>query len=162
MLLVGTKLAPKGTRLAHISTPARAASALRTFADISLDAQLVKATELRLAGNAAVRAGDLHKAIALYSEALDLQPSSGSHLLLSNRSAANLAVGNAEGALADAASAIRCAPADYITAYVRQVEALLHLRRPTEALQELLLAGDRHPEYAATPEYRSLLKQVQR
>ena len=64
----GTKLAPRGTRLAHISTPARAASALKTFADVILDAQLVKATELRLAGNAAVRAGDLHKAIALYSE----------------------------------------------------------------------------------------------
>jgi len=43
-----------------------------------------------------------------------------------------------------------------------QVEALLQLQRPTDALRELLLVGDRHPDYATTPEYRSLLYQVQR
>lgn len=50
-----------------------------------VDEALLKATELRLAGNAAARAGDLKRACSLYTVGLDLDPPGGRHLLLSNR-----------------------------------------------------------------------------
>jgi hypothetical protein len=54
-------------------------------------------------------------------QALELDPSLGRHLLLSNRAAVRLVMGEAEGALEDANAAVGCAPPGYTTAYVRQV-----------------------------------------
>ena len=55
------------------------------------------------------------------SQGLEARPTAGSHLLLANRSAARLATGDGQGALADAEAAIACAPPGYTTAFVRQV-----------------------------------------
>lgn len=48
--------------------------------------------QLRLAGNACAGQGDFKQAIELYKRALELQPSSGTHMLYSNMSAALLQV----------------------------------------------------------------------
>lgn len=55
-------------QLAHMSTPTRIALGLKAFAGIDVDNSVLKATELRLAGNAAARAGELREAAALYTE----------------------------------------------------------------------------------------------
>lgn len=52
---------------------------------LQVDETLLKATELRLAGNAAARSGDLKRACTLYTVGLELDPPGGRHLLLSNR-----------------------------------------------------------------------------
>lgn len=61
-------LLPSGQKLAHVSTPARVAQVLAAFCDLNVDATLLKATELRLAGNVAARAGQLDKAMGLYTQ----------------------------------------------------------------------------------------------
>lgn len=61
-------LLPSGQKLAHVSTPARVAQVLAAFCDLDVDATLLKATELRLAGNVAARAGQLDKAVGLYTQ----------------------------------------------------------------------------------------------
>jgi hypothetical protein len=48
----------------------------------------VQATELRLAGNAEARGGNLARAVELYSAGLDAGAPRGRHLLLANRAGA--------------------------------------------------------------------------
>jgi hypothetical protein len=69
--------------------------------------------QLRTAGNAAAVAGELERAVELYTQGLALRPPAGSHLLLSNRSAALLQLGKRQEALADARQALAVSPASF-------------------------------------------------
>jgi tetratricopeptide (TPR) repeat protein len=147
--------------LRHVSTPQRAADMLREVCCAQVDESLLKATELRLAGNAAARSGDLKRACALYTVGLELDPPGGRHLLLSNRSGVRLELGDAEGALEDATAATECAPPGFTTAAIRQVEALLRLQRFRAAMECLLAARQRHPGFAETEDYHRCVADVQ-
>lgn len=58
----------------HVGTPRRMAELLRDVcAQQEVDEALLQATELRLAGNAAARGGQLARAERLYTQALELQ-----------------------------------------------------------------------------------------
>ncbi|BDA51101.1 probable protein STIP1 homolog at C-terminar half [Coccomyxa sp. Obi] len=153
-------LQPGEVPLRHVSTPARMAEVLRTFCDLDIPDVLLKATELRLAGNAEARGGDLRRAVELYTQGIELRPPSGLHMLLSNRSGALLTLGDKSGALADANSAAMLAPPGFHTAYVRQVEACAALGRYREAAEALAAAAERDPSFAKTQEYKSLSTQL--
>ena len=83
--------------------------------------------QLRLQGNAEARGGDLKAAEQVFSQALDLDIPQGKHLLHANRAGVRLTLGNAEGALQDAQAAVKTAPPNFTTAYIRQVGPVLHL-----------------------------------
>lgn len=83
--------------------------------------------QLRLQGNAEARGGDLKAAEAAYSKALDLDTTTGKHLLHANRSGVRLNLGNAEGALEDAQAAVKLAPQGFTTAHIRLVSHLFTL-----------------------------------
>ena len=85
----------------------------------------MQATELRLAGNAEARSGNSEQAVELYSRALELDPPSGKHLLLSNRSGVLLSTGRSKEAATDADEAANLAPVGFRNAYIRQVRAFL-------------------------------------
>ncbi|EFN56786.1 hypothetical protein CHLNCDRAFT_59647 [Chlorella variabilis] len=148
--------------LRHVGTPQRMADLLHDVCQQQVDAALLKATELRLAGNAAARGGDLQRAAQLYTRGIELQAPAGRHLLLSNRSGVRLELGDAEGALQDANAAAECAPPDFTTATIRQVEALLRLAHYRAAMECLLAARERHPRFGQTDEYRRCVADVQR
>ena len=58
----------------HVANPRRMADLLRDVcAQGAVDEVLLRATELRLAGNVAARGGELARAAQLYTQALDLQ-----------------------------------------------------------------------------------------
>ena len=80
----------------------------------------MQATELRAAGVAEARSGNLQEAIELFTQALAVKPPRGSHLILSNRSAAHRSLGNNEEAARDADQAVACAPEGFSTGYIRQ------------------------------------------
>lgn len=148
--------------LGHLATPARLADALRALCGADVGEATLRSTELRLAGNAAARSGDLLRAVELYTQALDLGAPSGRHLLLSNRSGALLALGDAPGALRDADAAVAGAPASFTTAAVRQADALCALGRPRDALCVLRRAAARAPDFAHAADYRKLVKSLER
>ncbi|KAL4711798.1 hypothetical protein ACJJTC_005967 [Scirpophaga incertulas] len=83
------------------------------------------------ASNAACQAGDFQTAVALYTDALSLDPSN--HILFSNRSAARLKQGQFAAALQDATRAREICP-NWPKAYYRQGVALQCLGRHGEAL----------------------------
>ena len=77
--------------------------------------------QLRLQGNAEARSGDLPAAIRLYTQALELDPQHGKHLLLANRAGAKLGLKELAGAIEDARAAVVAAPAGFTTGYIRLV-----------------------------------------
>ncbi|RVE50282.1 hypothetical protein evm_005117 [Chilo suppressalis] len=83
------------------------------------------------ASNAACQAGDFATAVALYTDALTLDPAN--HILYSNRSAARLKQGQFAAALQDASRARELCP-NWPKAYYRQGVALQCLGRHGEAL----------------------------
>ncbi|XP_050677372.1 tetratricopeptide repeat protein 28 [Leptidea sinapis] len=83
------------------------------------------------ASNAACQAGDFTTAVALYTDALTLDPAN--HILYSNRSAARLKQGQFAAALQDATRARELCP-NWPKAYYRQGVALQCLGRHGEAL----------------------------
>ncbi|XP_034827519.1 tetratricopeptide repeat protein 28 isoform X2 [Maniola hyperantus] len=83
------------------------------------------------ASNAACQSGDFSTAVALYTDALTLDPAN--HILYSNRSAARLKQGQFAAALQDATRARELCP-NWPKAYYRQGVALQCLARHGEAL----------------------------
>lgn len=148
-------------RLPHMSTPSQIAKVLKACCDVNIDESILKATECRLAGNAAARRGDLHGAVEHFDKGLEAAPPWGQHLLLSNRSGVKLALGDAEGALQDALNAAHCAPSTFSTAAVRQVEALMMMDKICEANKTLDEIGERWPDFKSSEEYQALSLKLQ-
>ena len=93
---------------------------------------------VKQAGSIAFRAGQYERAIALYTEALpptDPKPDLKVNLL-ANRALCYLKMGEAESALQDGASAVRCLP-DFGKGYYRMAQALKELGRLSEARKKL-------------------------
>ena len=59
---------PPGVVLNHMATPARFRDAMSAVGGIDIQPDVLKATELRLAGNADARQGELQAAVAKYSQ----------------------------------------------------------------------------------------------
>jgi hypothetical protein len=72
-----------------------------------------------------------------------------------------LELDDAEAALRDADAAAACAPADFPTAAIRQVEALMRLGRHRDAWQRLAEAREAHPAWGRSEECRHLTASVQ-
>jgi hypothetical protein len=142
--------------LHHVATPSTMSDVLKEVCGAAIDDTVLRATELRLAGNAAATDNDFPLALNLYAQALALNPAHGRHLLLSNRSAARLASGDADGALEDATAASECCPDDFSTAAVRRADALFALERFEASLEALQRGAERHPPWKRTREYREL------
>jgi hypothetical protein len=100
-------------------------------------ALLAAALQLRVMGNAAMERGDAATAVALYTQALEeVKPPRGVHLLLGNRSAAKLRMGDKQGALDDALAAQAAMPAGLET-WTRGAEREAEARAALEAAPKL-------------------------
>lgn len=91
-----------------------------------------QAVQLKDQGNKALSAGEFDKAISLYSQAIDLEPTN--HVFYSNRSAAYAKKGNYEKSLEDAKKTTEIKP-DWGKGYSRLGAALSYLNRDLEAME---------------------------
>lgn len=117
---------PAGIFVSHCSTAAHAARLLAIQCGLSDPENNLKALALKQQGNKAFEAGDITQAELTFSQAIELQPSGGLHLLYANRSAARLAKGDVDAALEDAMQAANLAPT-WHTPLLRQGEAYMSL-----------------------------------
>ncbi|GAV79756.1 TPR_1 domain-containing protein/TPR_11 domain-containing protein, partial [Cephalotus follicularis] len=99
-------LLPASVILSHCGTPARAA----------------QRAELE------IQHSDFYQAELLLSQALDLYPFGGIHIIYKHRSCARLALGNYNGALEDANEALTLSP-QYTEAYICQGDAFMALHQ---------------------------------
>ena len=127
---------------------------------------------LRERGNGALQAGDHARAIALYSEALDLAvaatattaattaTSDGRALLLSNRCAARLGMNDYVDALVDAEECVRLRPG-WPKAWARKGAALFGLGRLGEAAAAYRTAAERSVSAGERTQYSNLAVQCE-
>lgn len=94
-------------------------------------------------GNHAFRAGDHAKAVALYTEALEEDPSN--HAVYSNRSAAHCNSGRLEDALSDANRCIAI-DAKFANGHVRKGQALEAMGQWREAVEAYRVGLNFHPD----------------
>jgi len=151
---------PDETILSHVGTVAKMTNVLSTRCNISIDSDLVTATQLRLAGNSAARTGDLSLAEEKYTEALELKADGSLHLLFSNRSGVRLRMGDVRGALSDALVAIQHSPLGYTTGYLRLIDVYYlekDYRGAADVLDELV---ERNPEFKTSSDYKVISNQL--
>ncbi|KAK9850808.1 hypothetical protein WJX84_002450 [Apatococcus fuscideae] len=151
-------LRPLDVKLNGMGTPARVTDLLKSVCSIDVPPSLLKATEKRLAGNREARDGNLEEAVSHFTQGLEADPPRGKHLLYANRSGANLALGKLDDALADANRAAECGPAEFSTAYIRQVEAQAAKGAYRAAEAALHSGGKRCPAFAGSSEFALLQK----
>ncbi|KXZ42307.1 hypothetical protein GPECTOR_164g149 [Gonium pectorale] len=147
---------PSGQLLHHVATANDLAQVLRAFCGSGVDEALLAATQLRLSGNAHAAAGEWSQALECYSAGLALGAPGASHLLLANRSAVRLQIGDLEGALADARAAVEQAPKGFHMAVVRLIDALYAQGRFEEAARAAREAVAADSSFAFRPEYPSI------
>ncbi|GLT55909.1 hypothetical protein SLA2020_289920 [Shorea laevis] len=124
-------LLPDGLVVAHCATAARAAEILLRLrcgdeAD-DVDAHSrpsLEALALRKRAEAEIDKGNFSEAELLLSQALDLKPFGGTHVIYKSRSIARLGMGNHSGALEDATESLKLAP-KFAEAYICQGDAFL-------------------------------------
>lgn len=155
-------LLPQEVVLHHVATPTDVAEVLRWQLRLEVPPALLKATELRLAGNALAVDGDLAGAIAKYNQALELRAGRGEHMVQANLSAAHLQLGDKQAALAAAEAAVACAPPGFHMAAIRQVDALYALGRFEEAAAAVAAAVQRDAAFRAQPEYKVIVQALKK
>lgn len=120
-------------------------------ADAPSDDTASTATECREKGNASYKAGDYAKALEWYSEGVSRSAQDEEKaLILCNRSAALLMMGNAEEAAADAQKAASLHP-DNSKAWARAGKCLLQLGALAEARRALSAAAAMPASHPAAP-----------
>lgn len=115
---------PAGIFVSHCNTGAHVARLLALQCGLSVPDNNLKALALKQQGNKAFESGDITGAEKLFSQAIELQPSGGLHLLYANRSATRLAKSDANAALEDAMHAAGLAPKWHMP-LLRQGEAYM-------------------------------------
>jgi tetratricopeptide (TPR) repeat protein len=137
-----------------VATAADLADVLSWQLDIDVPQSLIRATELRMAGNVLAMNGDFAEALAKYQEALNLGPKRGRHLLHSNMSAAHLQAGDKDAALQHAQLAVQHAPVGFHMAFIRLIDSYYALGRFSEAAEAVSRAVKSDPGFKALPEYK--------
>ncbi|KAH7277880.1 hypothetical protein KP509_38G013000 [Ceratopteris richardii] len=152
---------PKGIFVSHCNTPAHVARLLDLQCGLSDPENNLKALSLKQQANRAFESGNIADAETLFSQAINLQPSGGLHLLHSNRSAAWLAKGDAYAALEDAKLASVLAPKWHVP-HLRKGEAYMvigdYLSAKTSYAEALLL----DPSLRRSKSYQSKLRELEK
>ncbi|KAI8468263.1 MAG: hypothetical protein J3K34DRAFT_427668 [Monoraphidium minutum] len=150
---------PQAMVLRHVSTPADLAHVLRAFCGADVGDEVLRATELRLAGNALAGAGDFAGAIERYEAALAAAPRAGSaYMIHSNLSAAHLQLGRKDAALTHAQAAVGGAPRGFHKAHVRLIDSYYALGRFSDADAALSAALAADASFAQQPEYKMIVQ----
>ncbi|GLC61001.1 hypothetical protein PLESTB_001704500 [Pleodorina starrii] len=154
-------LLPSEQILHHVATPSDLMQVLGAFCGSDIDDTVLQATQLRLSGNSHAARQEFRKAIECYSQALQLDPPVGAHMLYSNRSATYLQAGEKESALADAQRAVELAPPGFHNAPIRLIDALYALGRFGEAAEACRRAEQRDSSFRFREEYKAIRKALQ-
>ncbi|GFP99081.1 hsp70-hsp90 organizing protein 3 [Phtheirospermum japonicum] len=107
---------PEGAFMGHCGTPSKAANAMSLVCGIDDDDvanvgnKCLEALALRKRAEDELGRGDFALAFSLLSQAIDLKPFGGAHMMYKDRSAARLGMGDINGALEDAKEALTLAP----------------------------------------------------
>ncbi|KAI3982920.1 hypothetical protein MKX01_010403 [Papaver californicum] len=119
---------PDGVIINHVGTPAKTAQLLACFITGKENdpENNLKSLALRKKADVELDNNNYQQALILLSQAVELKPFGGLHLIYKSRSSARLGMGDVSGALEDAKKALSLAP-QFTQAYICQGDAFLEM-----------------------------------
>lgn len=150
---------PDGVIVGHCGTAARAAEVMMSF--VAGDAQgSLAALALRKRAENELEKNTFSEAELLLSQAIDLKPSGGIHIIYKVRSSARLTMGNYAGALEDANEALTLAPR-YPEAYICQGDAFLAMDQFDDAEKSYSTCLELDPSIRRSKSFRARVAKLQ-
>ncbi|XP_040998638.1 uncharacterized protein LOC121244573 [Juglans microcarpa x Juglans regia] len=150
----------------HCGTPSRAAQVLVGLLSFGLDSDdgdaktSLEALALRKRAENESDMGNLSLAEQLLSQAIQLKPFGGIHVLYKDRSIARLALGNYSGALEDAREALTLAP-QYPEAYICQGDAFLAMDQFDSAEKSYLMSLQIDPSLCRSKSFKARIAKLE-
>ncbi|XP_059647193.1 uncharacterized protein LOC132293659 [Cornus florida] len=153
---------PGAVYVGHCGTSARAAHTMMDICGGDSDSwrKSLEALALRKRAEDEMDKGNFPQADLLLSEAIDLNPFGGIHILYKERSAAKLAMGNMDEALEDAKEALALAP-KYPEAYICQGDAFMAMDQFDEVEKSYSMAIDLDPSIRRTKSFKARIARFQ-
>ncbi|XP_039124825.1 uncharacterized protein LOC120261128 [Dioscorea cayenensis subsp. rotundata] len=152
---------PPGSIVSHCGTATRAAQLLADLLGPKFDAERnLEALAMRKMGEKELEMKNFSEAVVLFSQAIDLEPSGGCHLIYRSRSVARLAMGDNAGALDDAEEAANIAP-KYPQAYLSQGDAYMAMEKWTAAEKAYLNALLIDPSIRRSKSFKARIAKLQ-
>ncbi|KAI4347351.1 hypothetical protein L6164_008167 [Bauhinia variegata] len=157
---------PDGLIVGHCGTPAKAAELMVNFLVVEekLDSNDAKnsldALALRKRAEIEFQKNNFSEAELLLSQAIELKPFGGIHVIYKCRSMVRLALGNYPGALEDAREALKLAP-EYAEAYICQGDAFLALDQFDSAEKSYSISLDIDPSIRRSKSFKARITKLQ-
>ncbi|XP_078151011.1 uncharacterized protein LOC144546336 [Carex rostrata] len=152
---------PKGELVGHCGTPARAAEVLAWVCGPNFDPGTnLEALGLRKRAEVALEKENAAEAVALLSQAIELNPYGGLHVLYNTRSAAKLAMGDSAAALLDAKKACEIATT-FPQGYISQGDAFLAMEECNSAEEAYATALNLDPSIRRSKSFRARVTKLQ-
>ncbi|KAH7857494.1 hypothetical protein Vadar_013360 [Vaccinium darrowii] len=153
---------PQSAFFAHCGTPARAAHVMFDLCGGDLDSwsNSLAALGLRNRAEDLLANGSSNEADVLLSQAINLKPLGGVHVLYKARSSTRLAMGNMAGALEDAKEALTIAP-KYPEAYICQGDALMAIEQFDAAETSYAMALELDPSIRRSKSFKARIAKLQ-
>lgn len=155
---------PDGFVVAHCGTPARAAEVIIQLSGGDSDSvgvsKSLEALALRKRAQCELEDGNFSQADLLLSQAIDLKPCGGIHIIFKDRSIVRLALGNHPGALEDANEALKGAPR-YQEAYICQGDAFLAMDQYDSAETSYSTALEIDPSIRRSKSFKARVAKLQ-
>ncbi|PIN10728.1 hypothetical protein CDL12_02417 [Handroanthus impetiginosus] len=155
---------PEGVFVGHCGTPSKAADTMAVICGVdeaSMGRQkCLEALALRKRAEDEMGRGDFARAFSLLSQAIDLKPFGGVHIIYKERSAARLAMGDINGALEDAKEALDIAPS-YPEAYICEGDVLMAMDQLGAAEESYSIALDLDPSIRRSKLFKARLAKLQ-
>lgn len=148
----------------HCGTPTRAAEVV-AFVCLGRDdvegecRRSLEALALRKRAEDEMGNANFSEAHRLLSQAIDLKPFGGVHIMLKDRSAAELAMGNLAEALEDAKEALTIAP-NYPEGYICQGDALMALDQVDAAEKSYSMALELDPSIQRSKSFKARIAKL--
>ncbi|KAI8528585.1 hypothetical protein RHMOL_Rhmol12G0159400 [Rhododendron molle] len=154
---------PQSTFFAHCGTPARAAQVMLELCggDYGDWNNSLAALALRNRAEDLLANGGNGEAEVLLSQAINLKPFGGIHVLYKARSSARLVMGNMAEALEDAKEALTIAP-KYPEAYICQGDTLMAMEQFDAAERSYAMALELNPSIRCSKSFKQLVEYANR
>lgn len=155
-------LLPGAVFVSHCGTAAHAAGLLSNVSGGEVGSWSKSLEALALKKRAEVEMGlsNFSEAEVLLSQAIELKPHGGIHILFKDRSAARIAIGNVTNALEDVKEALNLAP-NYTEAYICQGDAFMAIEQFDGAEESYSKALELDPSIRRSKSFKDRIAKLQ-
>ncbi|WOH03281.1 hypothetical protein DCAR_0622743 [Daucus carota subsp. sativus] len=153
---------PGAVFVSHLGTPARAAALLSSTCGGELGSwrKSLEALALKKRAEGEMEVANFSQAEVLLSQAIEIQPQGGIHVLYKDRAIARIAIGNVSDAIEDVKEALTLAP-KYPEAYLIQGDAFLAIEQFDGAEESYSKALELDPSIRRSKSFKDRIAKLQ-